>query len=897
MHRTLSVILSISILLVTGNASAEPYFETRNDYLINGDPKALASCDLDGDGDLDFAVGADTWTSGNVAIFLNDGEGMFEESGYYFTGLGQTSICAGDLDGDGDADLIVTCSASDWLSVLINNGDGTFADAIRDSIGHAPFQSCVSDIDSDGDLDIVTAVWGLDAVSILINEDGSFSEPIYYLVGRGPSAITVSDFDGDGDDDLAVVNGYSETVSLLTNNGDGIFSEPVDYPVGTSPTAIVAADLDGDDDADLAILNGSYSSVTIYKNVDGYFVERVDWGWGGYGPHSLYAGDVDGDRDLDLAITNGLHEYVTILLNTGTGSFSDLSHILVPTIPTNAVLADISGDGALDLIAIATHLSVFTNLGDGSFVLPDNFLVGNYPVALSTADLDGDGYEDIATVNHDSDDISIIFNNSEGGFGEPISLPAGDAPNTLTIGDLDGDGDHDIVVANYTVGELYVYLNAGGGTFSDASVYATCGYPSSGAYPDKVRTQDIDGDSDEDIIVVCSAMDSIMIFRNDGNADFSEPEKWAAGDSPNCVVPGDYDCDGDCDLYVVNHCYSYLSKYNVTLLLNSGDGTFEIGGSFPGGYYPTNAVSGDFDEDGDLDLAVLDTDEYDILILANDGSGALSHEATYRGGMLPLGAVARDLDGDGHCDLAVSNKHTDNISIFRNRGDGVFEDAENYGTGYSPRGLGAADFDNDGDIDLVTASYASDSVNVLFNCRNTWSLLSPNIFSLPPLAATGGLLYEYDVEVSGNPAPTFLLALSPEGMTINPVSGLIQWTPAQTGQFEVNVVSANGVAPDAVQQFTVDVRRLVAGDFVLWQNYPNPFNPATTIEFYLPTSCEISLNIYNILGQKVADLADGVWLAGMHSVIWNSEGTASGVYFFRLRAGDFSESRKMLLLR
>ncbi len=85
--------------------------------------------------------------------------------------------------------------------------------------------------------------------------------------------------------------------------------------------------------------------------------------------------------------------------------------------------------------------------------------------------------------------------------------------------------------------------------------------------------------------------------------------------------------------------------------------------------------------------------------------------------------------------------------------------------------------------------------------------------------------------------------------------------------------------------------------YSLSQNYPNPFNPVTEIKFALPRSVDIRLEVFNVLGQKVATLADGRCDAGEHTVIWNASRQASGVYLYRLTAGEFVETKKMLLLK
>jgi hypothetical protein len=83
----------------------------------------------------------------------------------------------------------------------------------------------------------------------------------------------------------------------------------------------------------------------------------------------------------------------------------------------------------------------------------------------------------------------------------------------------------------------------------------------------------------------------------------------------------------------------------------------------------------------------------------------------------------------------------------------------------------------------------------------------------------------------------------------------------------------------------------------LFQNYPNPFNPITTIEFDLPKSSELTLKIFNILGEEVATLLSASLLSGSHSVQWDASNLASAVYLYRLQAGDYVETRKMVLMR
>jgi hypothetical protein len=97
----------------------------------------------------------------------------------------------------------------------------------------------------------------------------------------------------------------------------------------------------------------------------------------------------------------------------------------------------------------------------------------------------------------------------------------------------------------------------------------------------------------------------------------------------------------------------------------------------------------------------------------------------------------------------------------------------------------------------------------------------------------------------------------------------------------------------AVQEVTEEIPFV----YSLTQNYPNPFNPSTTIEFALPKSAFVTLKIYNLLGEEVATLIAEQRAAGIHKFNWDARGLASGVYLYRLEAGDFMQTKKLILMR
>jgi hypothetical protein len=95
----------------------------------------------------------------------------------------------------------------------------------------------------------------------------------------------------------------------------------------------------------------------------------------------------------------------------------------------------------------------------------------------------------------------------------------------------------------------------------------------------------------------------------------------------------------------------------------------------------------------------------------------------------------------------------------------------------------------------------------------------------------------------------------------------------------------------------VEVEIIAPSEFSPYQNYPNPFNPSTTIKYSIPESGNVKLEVYNSLGEKISTLVDEFKNAGTYQVRLSLNGLSSGVYFYRLRAEEFTQIKKMLLIR
>jgi hypothetical protein len=374
-------------------------------------------------------------------------------------------------------------------------------------------------------------------------------------------------------------------------------------------------------------------------------------------------------------------------------------------------------------VAIAAF-SLAASFATGALAASTNFnepgtspeSAGDGPTATVAADLDGDGDLDLATANQNGGDVTILKNGGSGNFNQPGSSPesAGSVPDSIVAADFDGDLDQDLAVANFASTDVTILRNGGTGNFTQP--------PSSpvpvGIGPDELTVADLDGDLDQDLAVANADTDDVTILRNDSLGNFDQPttSPEAAGDDPRSVAAGDFDADGDNDLAVANATIDA-----VTILRNNGSGDFNEPASSPeaAGDGPQTIAVEQLDGDGDLDLAVGNGNAGTVTILRNNGSGNFGEPAS---SPEPAGArstwvVAADFDLDGDRDLASADFLNDRLGILRNNGSGNFnQPASSPETvGDAPFGIAVGDFDGDLDADIATANIGSDDVTILRN--------------------------------------------------------------------------------------------------------------------------------------------------------------------------------------
>jgi hypothetical protein len=126
---------------------------------------------------------------------------------------------------------------------------------------------------------------------------------------------------------------------------------------------------------------------------------------------------------------------------------------------------------------------------------------------------------------------------------------------------------------------------------------------------------------------------------------------------------------------------------------------------------------------------------------------------------------------------------------------------------------------------------------------------------------------------------------------------LIANASSQENDTNPNFTQASYFMRDVTNPNFLEDKTTQLSEFTLFPNYPNPFNPVTTIEFYLPKTDEVTLKIFNVLGEELTTLLSASLLSGFHTYQWNASNMPSGIYYYQIQAGDFREVKKMILMK
>jgi hypothetical protein len=296
----------------------------------------------------------------------------------------------------------------------------------------------------------------------------------------------------------------------------------------------------------------------------------------------------------------------------------------------------------------------------------------------------------------------------------PTTCTATQCSATVPAGDIATPGTAFVTVVNagVPVSNVFFFTILG----STPSVSFTRKDYTAGNGPSSVAVADFRGIGKLDLAVANSQDNTVSILLGNGDGTFQTQVPYSSGGyTPVSVAVGDFKNNGNLDLAVVNACGSSSSctSGTVSILLGNGDGTFTLGNSFITSIAPTFVAVGDFNADGNLDLAVANGMGDTVYILLGDGTGNFTLSSAPATGVNPTWVVVGDFNNDGILDLAVANAGTalsrgDSITVLLGNGDGTFTPTGASpipSEGYSPVALGVGVFNSSfSDLDLAVAN-------------------------------------------------------------------------------------------------------------------------------------------------------------------------------------------------
>lgn len=364
--------------------------------------------------------------------------------------------------------------------------------------------------------------------------------------------------------------------------------------------------------------------------------------------------------------------------------------------------------------------------------------LGSLPAVVAASDLNWTITPDLVVVNPATNTVTVIPVTSFAGLGGARDYAVGQGPVAAVLSDLSGDGYPDIAVANEGDGTLSVLVNR---AFDNIDFFSAVSY-AAGSGPVAIVSGLFNNDGANDLVVVDQAANSVSVMLNSGSGTFPNVVTYATGSTPVAVAAADFDGNGTLDLAVANR-----GGNSVSVLLNDGNGLFTAGVEYPLAGAPSAIAVVDADGDGALDLAVTRSATATVALLHNSGNAIFTLAASYDVGLNPAAVVAVDMNGDLHDDLVVANKGGDTVTLLESNRDGSYRVALTAAVGTAPASIAFADMDVDGDYDLVVANSGAATLSLLMN--DTDFLAVPFSFTDQVDAPRGGVVESDVVTLSG----------------------------------------------------------------------------------------------------------------------------------------------------
>lgn len=526
-------------------------------------------------------------------------------------------------------------------------------------------RSLVSDLNGDGNMDLISSLDFSEEVSVRMGRPGGeFDALQVFSVGEQPNRIEAGDLDEDGNPDLVVL--CLRNLHVLRADGSGSFSPGPSIPLSiiSGFTSLVLGDIDVDGHLDAVLaFQGRDSRIQVYRG-DGTGTLSL------HREHELsepfnrvVLGDFRTDGNPDLLLIDGLRstsghsfQQVILLAGEGTGDFSEET-VALPEPAVDVKVGDFDEDGSEDLAAVnrAGGVTFLKGAPTGSFA-PGGTSVARTPFQLlRVVDFNGDGTLDLMSQSR------VLIGNGRGRFSNPRYEFSVDGLIDYRLIDLNGDGAIDVL-----------------GSVGGSAVIPT----------------------------------GLRILYGNGAGGFTVPDRQDPTDlglPPHAFVePFDFNADGRVDLMSKNGS-------DLDLVRGDGDGEFTLLSpvATPFDLPRSILVPGDFDADGNPDLAVVQDQQLghhlpnpgQIDLLQGDGTGGFAPSPTSTVlSRFPKKAVSGDLDGDGFDDLVISfgpRDSTQELSLFKRQAQGGFSSIATFGVGDPVALIRLEQMDGNPSVDVV----------------------------------------------------------------------------------------------------------------------------------------------------------------------------------------------------
>ena len=486
---------------------------------------------------------------------------------------------------------------------------------------------------------------------------------------------------------------------------------------------MVAGNLDDHHAIDIAVANFGTNSILVFQGSnDGNFTLIQSFSTGSSRPLMIALADLNNDHRLDIVVLNYGTNSVSIYVASESTSFVFLINYSTgyDSLPKSLAIADLNNDDQLDIVIAnsdTNNIGLFFGFGNGTFADQTIYStgIGSNPTSVTIGDANLDEFLDVIIANNGTSNIQILFGNQDGNYNKQDKYSTGLNSRIafVSVHDLNGDNHPDIIALDSKNERLYVLQGNENSTFPLLSIYVA----DSGSGPISLGGSDFDYDNRTDILVVNQGANNLLMLR-----EYSVGSTVSYSTSfintpvcPNSIITADFNSDNLLDI-IVNNWGSNL----IVVYFGKGDGSFTLHSTLSTGIesWTNQLVSGDFNNDHQLDIAVLNPANNSFSIFFGYGNGNFSTATTYSTETVlnPISSAVGDVNNDNCSDIVILGFDSYNVGIYIGHCNGIFELTLVYNISDTskPYRITIDDFNMDNNADLVITHVDSEFIRFYF---------------------------------------------------------------------------------------------------------------------------------------------------------------------------------------